>query len=253
MTSNLLCPAGAVEVDRRSMAVPERHGADRFVTYRGDVHDRFDPKPEDHRIEEIALSLSNITRFGGYLRTGYVVGEHSIHVAETILRMGGTAQEALCGLMHDSPEGPFADVLGPLKVHLPDYCAAENRYMASVAVAFGLPYPLPPIVHMVDKRMAVTEGLQLLPHVDSAHWLAKGEPIESVTIPDPRFAVEVELTSYMPGWLRDAAGTLGIDADRAWPPSGKLVLTSHPPLVEAAFLALFHELTARRRHEVGKE
>lgn len=236
--------------DRAESMNVARAGADRFVTYTGRAQDRFDPKPEDHTIEEIALSLSNLNRFGGYIECDYVVGEHSIHAAETILRMGGTALEALCGLLHDSSEGPFADVLGPLKVHMPDYRALESKYMFTVAEAFDVPFPMPDIVHSVDKRLAVTEGLALFPHVDPAHWLSKGVPIEGLAILDPRFTVEVELPRA-PDWFRAAAASAGVDHGRLWPSGHVARLTSYGPLVRVAFIDLFRRLVEMRRAGEG--
>ena len=73
-------------------------------------------------INDIALALSHICRWGGRCSPFYSVAEHSIHVAailtETDLPQDEVLMLILHGLLHDASESLVGDIPTPLKSHL---------------------------------------------------------------------------------------------------------------------------------------
>lgn len=115
----------------------------------------FDPRPEDLDIEVIAHSLSLRCRFGGQIRTFYSVAQHSVIASY------------LCpnypreGLMHDAAEAYIGDMIRPLKMHMPDFAAAERVIEIAIARRWGLEWPWPAEVKQADNIMLATEKRDL--------------------------------------------------------------------------------------------
>lgn len=107
-------------------------------------------------IEHIAYALSNVNRFTGHVGP-YSVAEHSLYVSEYV-----EPQNALWGLLHDASEAYLGDVSSPLKQLLPDYKRLEELSMLAIADKFGLHWPMPTDVHVVDMRLANAEIRDLL-------------------------------------------------------------------------------------------
>lgn len=96
--------------------------------------DLIDPHPHMIDIEDIAMALSNICRFGGHCRQHYNVAQHSVFVCA--LAPDHLKKEAL---LHDASEAYVGDVIKPLKVMLGDvYEKVEERFMQCITVKFGL-------------------------------------------------------------------------------------------------------------------
>jgi hypothetical protein len=119
-----------------------------------------DPDPETFDIEDIAHALSNIPRFGGHLPIFYSVAHHSVTVARMMHRL--TKAERFQGLMHDASEAYLLDIPAPLKAHIPDYCAIEERMMVRLAGHFGFGWPLSANVKTADKRALEEEWEYLM-------------------------------------------------------------------------------------------
>jgi uncharacterized protein len=123
-------------------------------TYTGRKFFPLDPIKEDIVIEDIAAALSKLCRFGGHCKWFYSVAEHCMLMMEQ-------APEYLrfAALMHDAAEAYLVDLPRPLKRHLPEYKAAEQRLMLTIAERFGFFWPNPEI-DVLDARMLLTEKEQ---------------------------------------------------------------------------------------------
>lgn len=75
--------------------------------------------PIDLSIDDVALSLSNICRWGGHIVRHYSVAQHCIAVAQ-ILGAGAHGDHAAAynGLMHDAAEMVIGDIPRPLAEYL---------------------------------------------------------------------------------------------------------------------------------------
>jgi hypothetical protein len=116
-----------------------------------------DPQPEDFDIKDIAHALSMNCRYTGHCDRFYSVAEHSWHMS----RMAPEGQELAC-LLHDGSEAYITDIASPIKQHLPDYQAMEDRILSRLFAKYGLEYPLHPVVKHLDLTMLSTEAHYLL-------------------------------------------------------------------------------------------
>lgn len=124
---------------------------------------RFDimsPRAEDVDIRDIAQALSNQCRFNGHCSRFYSVAEHCLHVSEVL---EGTGAE-LWGLMHDAAEAYVGDVVYPLKMtkDMAQFLRIEERVHQAVAERYGLPWPMPEVVHVADRFVLCSEARVLL-------------------------------------------------------------------------------------------
>lgn len=136
-------------------------------TYSGVRVDVFNPQPELLLLRDIAAGLSYTCRFSGQIPVYYSVAQHSMLMADLC---PSHAREAL---MHDAAEAYMGDVAAPIKDRLSDFIRVMARLDRCIAKAYGLVYPWPTEVHLVDRRMVVTEGILLGKNVKS--W---GIPVE---------------------------------------------------------------------------
>lgn len=83
------------------------------------------PKREQIKIEDIAHALSFMTRANGQFPEFYSVGQHSIHCMEEAKARGFSRRVQLACLLHDGSEAYMADIIRPIKKHLPGYLEIE--------------------------------------------------------------------------------------------------------------------------------
>jgi len=158
------------------MIVPTRHGH-RLALFR--------PDPDSICIEDIAAGLARKYRWSG--QCDLTVAEHSVNVSR---RLGG--YEAQWGLLHDAAEAYLADIARPLKRRtLVDVSAMtesamyeriqhiENRLLHAIGKRFGLAWPMPEAVHVVDDKELGREARDLF-----------GDPVR----PDEAFPERLEIT-----------------------------------------------------------
>jgi len=124
-----------------------------------------DLESNEWTIDDVAHNLSMICRFNGSIPRFYSVAEHSVYVSRMCPEM------RLEALLHDAHEAWIGDVTAPLKTLLADFRALENRIQAHTLSRFGIPCPLHRDIHIADKRVFVTESLQLRGIQDSFHDL----------------------------------------------------------------------------------
>jgi len=116
-----------------------------------------DPDAESIEPLDIAHSLALQNRYNGHTVFGWSVAAHCVQVSRFTC-----PEHALWGLLHDATEAYLGDVIRPLKQHLPEYRAAEDRLMEVIAERFGLIGQTPDCVHEADSRILLDERAVLL-------------------------------------------------------------------------------------------
>jgi len=118
-------------------------GPGRFWSIHRKVFDALHPELSDLdvlNLEDIAISLGNICRFGGHLRIFYSVACHSRFVARILQARRFPNEVAFAGLVHDVVEIITGDVISPMKpVFGEGLKEVENLWTPVVEKWFGLP------------------------------------------------------------------------------------------------------------------
>lgn len=134
--------------------------------------DPFDLHPNMIKIEDIAHSLAEIPRFGGFLRRcgtaktrTWSVGQHSLVVSALC-----HDHHKIAGLFHDATEILLSDLAAPIKYHprLQGYRELETELQYVFAAALGYRFPYDPPVKRAD--MIVRWAEADLFHYGTAHW-----------------------------------------------------------------------------------
>lgn len=147
------------------IAAPQEETGSQIVTYTGRAVDPLDMKPEDLHILDIAHSLSLQCRFTGHVRKFYSVAQHSVLCAELALERHMALVDPLALLLHDASEAYLSDIARPVKRAVgfgERYGEVEDGIQAVVAKAWGLEYPFPPLIHMVDETLLRAEQRDLM-------------------------------------------------------------------------------------------
>jgi hypothetical protein len=126
-------------------------------TYTGRVFYPTSPLAEEIDPVDIAHSLSLQCRYGGHVDRFYSVAEHCVLMSEWV-----APENALYALLHDATEAYVSDVPRPLKGHLPEYKAIEDRVWDSIAEYFKIDRAIPEQVWEADNRILLTERAELL-------------------------------------------------------------------------------------------
>jgi hypothetical protein len=124
------------------------------------MFDPFSPAPEAINPSDLSRALSRLCRFGGHVKGFWSVAEHSVMVARRVEAAGGTAKQALEGLLHDTMEGlGMVDLPSPIKrqPELLGYRLIEERVRVAVARRFGLPLKESAIVKKCDEEQCAWE------------------------------------------------------------------------------------------------
>lgn len=116
-------------------------------TFTGQYIDLLDPKPEHIHIVDIAHALSNMPRFAGHLKHFYSVGQHSLFCANR-----APVRLQLAALLHDASEAYLMDIPSPLKSAIPTYKEIEYKLMKVIFYRYGLNYPLPDEIKLIDRE-----------------------------------------------------------------------------------------------------
>lgn len=147
-------------------------------TFTGRLVNPLNLSVDDIDILDIAHSLAHQCRWGGHCRSHFSVAQHSVYVSRRV-----PSEDALWGLLHDASEAYLIDLPRPLKHH-PEfgqvYQAAEAKVMATVAEKFGLVFPRPSSVKVVDDRMLATEYRDLMGGGEHPDGRDLGEPYSDV-------------------------------------------------------------------------
>lgn len=131
---------------------PDRFGHYQY-TGNGRIFFSCDPRADEVHIDDIALHLSRLPRFGG--ATEMSVAEHCWHCSHVV-----PEEVALEALLHDAAEAYIGDLIRPLK-YLPIfgdlYLKIERGIELVVAERFELVYPWPAEVKKADEYVVGIE------------------------------------------------------------------------------------------------
>jgi 5'-deoxynucleotidase YfbR-like HD superfamily hydrolase len=118
-----------------------------------------EPDSSNYTVKDIALNLSNLSRFTGSLEKPYSIAQHCVYVSLLV-----PEEYAMEALMHDAGEAFLGDVSSPLKQLLADYKKLEQSVEASIFKKYGLQFPMHPEIKKADMRMFVSERIDLQPN-----------------------------------------------------------------------------------------
>lgn len=129
-----------------------------MLTYTGQRVDPLDVRSFLINIEDIAHSLAMQCRYGGHSNRFYSVAEHSVLISRALESNSYSEGIAFAGLLHDAAEAYIGDIITPLKTQI-SYAIKfhEHSALREIFMKFGAPWPIHPIVHSYDKRIASTE------------------------------------------------------------------------------------------------
>jgi hypothetical protein len=97
-----------------------------------------EPVREDIKIEDIAHSLSLMTRANGHCKHFYSVAQHSILCFKEANSRGYSERVQLACLLHDASESYISDLTRPVKRNLPEYFTIEEKLQGIIFDRFGL-------------------------------------------------------------------------------------------------------------------
>lgn len=158
-----------------------------------------DIDPNEIDIQDIAHSLSMQCRYTGHSKVFYSVAEHSVAVADLLLKEYRDEDLALAGLLHDAVEAYISDLASPLKQLLPEYKAIEDALQEAIEHRFKVTMT-DPRIKMADIQMLSQEASQLLPSKgetwDWQYWGGRPKLVEPVVGLPPVLAKELFLKYY---------------------------------------------------------
>ena len=109
-----------------------------ILTYTGIKFYPLEPQPEDIRIEDIAHSLSMMTRANGHFKHFFSVAQHTISCFYEAEARGYSKRVRLGCLLHDASESYISDITRPVKQNLKEYYVIEERLQKAIYERFGL-------------------------------------------------------------------------------------------------------------------
>ena len=102
------------------------------MTYTGILMDPLNPEKTQLHIEDIAHSLSLISRANGHFPEIHTVGQHSLECCEEAKARNLSNQMQLFCLMHDGAEAYLGDFISPVKNRMEGYRRAEDYLLTMV-------------------------------------------------------------------------------------------------------------------------
>ena len=96
------------------------------------------PIADDIRIEDIAHSLSLMTRANGHFKHFYSVAQHAISCFYEAKTRGCSKKVQLGCLLHDASESYISDMTRPVKKQLPEYRTIEEKLQRFIYEKYGL-------------------------------------------------------------------------------------------------------------------
>lgn len=121
-------------------------------TLTGKKFNLFEPTPDMIDIRDIATGLANKGHFSGFSPKYFSIAEHCIMVCDEFAFWNNEKSDSmkLLALLHDASEAYIGDMVKPLKIHMPDFVAVENRIMEVIAERFDLYLPDMPKIKPTD-------------------------------------------------------------------------------------------------------
>ena len=137
---------------------------DYITTYSGHQFSPLAPDMEAIDLKDIAHALARIGRANGHFSEFYSVGQHCLDCAREALARGCSARQALLCLLHDASEAYMSDITSPVKKHLRQYIAVEDRLLDMIYEKY-VPGGIRPreqrVVKEIDNTMLYHEFVNL--------------------------------------------------------------------------------------------
>ncbi len=109
-----------------------------IMTYSRVLMDPLNARPGQILIEDIAHSLSLMTRANGHYRQFYSVAQHCVNCALEAKSRGYDRRLQLACLLHDAAEAYIADIPRPVKHRLTGFAEIEEQVLDVILLKFGL-------------------------------------------------------------------------------------------------------------------
>lgn len=160
--------------------IDEGRKGDWMQTFTGNKVYPLDLRPSEIDISDIAQALSMQCRFAGHTKFHYSIAQHSVYCAQL-------AEHKLEALLHDASEAYLVDLPRPVKqslrigLHASEYDIAEDLACKAIAIKFGLIYPWPKDIKVVDEIMLTHEHNQVMGVVHNCKWTTD-VPVEKFLI-----------------------------------------------------------------------
>lgn len=165
-------------------------------THTGRAFDLENPKPEMFDITDIATSLARTNRFNGQTYSyPYSVAQHCILAVKYAHGSDYIKQWAL---MHEMAEPYIGDIVSPVKRMIPEIKKCEDVILKAGAERFGLNWPPPPIIKLIDNRLLMTEKRDLMREEPRPWGYKNVKPYAEQIFPyaDPTFAFKAFLLLF---------------------------------------------------------
>lgn len=132
-------------------------------TYSGIQFYPLEPEEKDVNIIDIAHSLSHLCRYSGHCKFFYSVAQHSVNIYHLLKQSTNNPVILMDGLLHDATEAYMVDLPKPLKEHMDEYSAYEERLQKVIYSYIGLPKKISSEVKHADNIMLSHEAAILMP------------------------------------------------------------------------------------------
>ena len=109
-----------------------------IMTYSRVLMDPLNARPEQILIEDIAHSLSLMTRANGHFKQFYSVAQHCINCLREARSRGYSQRLQLACLLHDAAEAYIADIPRPVKHRLTGFAEIEDNVLEVILQKFNL-------------------------------------------------------------------------------------------------------------------
>lgn len=140
-------------------------------TYSGKNFNPFDTKTEDINIEDVARSLSQISRFNGHTKFPYTVGQHCIAVCTELCMRDYDDETCLFGLLHDASEAYMTDMPKPIKEMFPTLMSIEKILQDKIYTTLIGKGPNPEQFEAIDKIDKESAYLEAINITDFPDWI----------------------------------------------------------------------------------
>lgn len=120
------------------------------------------PNKKDISIDDIAHSLSLLTRANGHFPEFYSVAQHCILCCEESIARGYSNKVSLACLLHDASEAYMSDITRPVKKNLPKYLDIEENLQGIIYNNFlgeNLNEKEVDLVNVIDNTLLYNEFL----------------------------------------------------------------------------------------------
>ena len=109
-----------------------------ILTYTKTKFYPLEPNIEDIKIQDIAHSLSLMTRATGHHKHFFSVGQHAISCYKEAMNRGYSERVQLGCLLHDASESYISDITRPVKQNLKEYFVIEEKLQKLIYKKYGL-------------------------------------------------------------------------------------------------------------------